>query len=257
MAFDLLIRAFLAVGALWLVLRWEAKRGNAVECARDLFDAALTAGALGILVGRIGAMLHAGVSPLTDPGQILLVRSGIATVPAAVTAVVTLGSFGRRHLWQTYDAVAPAAVAALSAWQGSCFVGDACLGIPSDLPWAIALSGSDVTRHPVGIYECLALAAVAFGLVVVKQTRRPPVGMASGIALAGVGVIRLAMEPMKLSIDGGPTWFYALATAVGLAVVIGSWSRAKRHGSIESGPEFVGIDGAEPRVDDDPLDDDH
>ena len=52
MEFTLLAAAAMGVGGFWLMLRWEAKRGNAAGCSLDLWDAGLTAGAVGLLVGR-------------------------------------------------------------------------------------------------------------------------------------------------------------------------------------------------------------
>ena len=57
MEFSLLFAALGAVAAVWLMLRWEAKRGNAADCTKDLWDIALMAGISGVFVGRLAAMI--------------------------------------------------------------------------------------------------------------------------------------------------------------------------------------------------------
>ena len=76
MEFTLLFAAFFGVAGFWLMLRWEAARGNAADCAADLWEIGLTAAVVGVFVGRLAAMIADGVNPLTNPGDILIVRAG-------------------------------------------------------------------------------------------------------------------------------------------------------------------------------------
>lgn len=119
MEFDLLFRAAIAVAGIWLMIRWEAKRGNASGCALDIFDTLLVSGAAGVFAGRLGAMLAAGISPLQEPGQILLVRSGVSTPVAATAAVAVFAFLARRDLVRVADAAAPSALAGLALWHGA------------------------------------------------------------------------------------------------------------------------------------------
>lgn len=227
MEFSLLGAAAIGVGAFWLMLRWEAPRGNAADCAVDLWDVGLTSAIAGLFIGRIVAMVTAGVNPLSDPGQIILIRSGVST-----TAVV-LGTFGvfallaRKDLVAAADAIAPAALAGLGGWHAGCVTSDACLGTASDLPWAMALPGSDLTRHPVEWYTAALLLVGAVGLAVWKQRGRPAAGSVAGAALAIAGGARLVTEPMRITLDGGPVVLYAAGVLVGLGLVVASTLRRR------------------------------
>ncbi|KAA3641832.1 MAG: hypothetical protein DWP92_00500, partial [Armatimonadetes bacterium] len=112
MEYSLLVAAAIAVGAFWLMVRWEAKRGNAAGCALDIWDAGITSAIVGVFIGRLAAMISSGINPLTDPGQILLVRSGVSTVGAALGALATYVLLARRDFVCGLDAIAPAALAA-------------------------------------------------------------------------------------------------------------------------------------------------
>ena len=219
MEFTLLGAVAFAVVPLYLVLYWEAKRGNAAECTRDLWEIAITAAVVGVFVGRIAAMLGDGVNPLTNPADILIVRGGVATGPAAVGALVAVAWMGRAELWQVVDGLAAGALAGLGGWHAGCVVRDACLGTPSDLPWAIAQSGGTVTRHPVEIYAAILLLVAAAAVATWRRLRFPPVGVAAGVALGTAGLVRLATEHLRPSLGGGPILWYlaALVAAGGIA----------------------------------------
>jgi prolipoprotein diacylglyceryltransferase len=218
--FTLLGAMFVGVVPLYAVLYWEAKRANAASCARNLWDVALTAIIVGAVVGRIAAMVSDGVNPLTHPADLIIIRGGVATGPAAVAALATVAWLGRDELWAVMDGLAAAALAGLGGWHLGCVVRDACLGTPSDLPWAIAQEGSTVTRHPVEIYAALALF-VAAGLVALWRVRsRPRPGVAAAVALAVASLVRLATEPLRPTLAGGPIAWYILGTLVGLIAAV-------------------------------------
>jgi prolipoprotein diacylglyceryltransferase len=218
--FTLLGAMFVGVVPLYAVLYWEAKRANAASCARNLWDVALTAIIVGAVVGRIVAMVSYGVNPLTHPADLIIIRGGVATGPAAVAALATVAWLGRDELWAVMDGLAAAALAGLGGWHLGCVARDACLGTPSDLPWAIAQEGSTVTRHPVEIYAALALF-VAAGLVALWRVRsRPRPGVAAAVALAVASLVRLATEPLRPTLAGGPIVWYILGTLVGLIAAV-------------------------------------
>lgn len=178
-------------------------------------DRLLGAGAIGLLVGRIVAMIAQGTSPLLHPGDILVVRGGVHTAGATVGALVA-------YLWSVrgeiryLDAITPAALLALAGWHGGCLWRNACLGVASDLPWALAGPASVVSRHPVELYAALALAAAAWA--VARLSLRPM--LRSGLGLAAAGMARLLTEPLRLSLTGGPTGWYITAVAIGLVAAL-------------------------------------
>ena len=228
MEFTLLARAAIAVGAMWLMIRWEAKRGNAAGCALDIWDAALMSAVGGVIVGRLAAMASAGINPLTDPGQIVLIRSGVSTTGAALGALLVFAFLTRRDIIGGFDAVAPAALAGLAGWHAGCIATGECLGTASDLPWAMTLTGSDVTRHPVELYAAALLAIGAIAIALWKEKGRPPAGAPAGAALVVASGTRLVTEPMRISLGGGPIWFYLTGIVAGIVIVIWSFVRKRR-----------------------------
>ena len=227
MEFTLLWAALVAAAATAGVLWFEAGRTNPPGSARRLGDAALAATLAGMFAGRLAAMVAGGSSPFTHPADIVIIRSGIDTGFAALAALAVLALYGRHDLWGTADALAPAALAGLAAWHASCVLRGACLGTPSDLPWAWAQEGSTVTRHPVEVYAALALAAGAVFLHLWK--RRPPrPGVVGAAALVVAAAVRLATEPLRIGLGPGPYGCYAAGVAVGVIVVGWRLASARR-----------------------------
>jgi prolipoprotein diacylglyceryltransferase len=232
MEFTLLAAAAMGVGGFWLMLRWEAKRGNAAGCSLDLWDAGLTSGAVGLLVGRLVAMAQAGISPFTDPAQIILVRSGVSTAGASIVALLMFGFLARKSLLASADAMGPSVLAGLAGWHAGAVVIGSWLGTISDLPWAQAAKGSDISRHPVEIYTGVLYVVAAFAVATWKQKGRPSLGAPAGFSLAAAGGVMLITEPMRISLAGGPIWLYAGSVIAGLGLTLWSVLRSgKKTGS--------------------------
>jgi hypothetical protein len=219
MEFSLLFAVLMGVLALYGFLWWEGARGNAAECSRSLWDIALTAGTVGLFAGRIAAMVGDGVNPISNPADIIIVRAGVATGPAALVALMTIAALSRREVVLVADGLAAAVLAGLGGWHAGCLARDACLGTGSDLPWAYSLGGSTVTRHPVELYTALLFLAAGALVAWAKAYRRPPPLVPAGSALAVAGAVRLATERMRPSLAGGPDAWYWAALVVGLVVV--------------------------------------
>ncbi len=227
MEFTLVGAAAIAVAGLYGMLWFEAGRTNAADCTRQLWDVALGAAVAGLLVGRLGAMIIGGTNPITNPGDILIVRSGVDTGIASAAALVTLGLLARSDLWRIVDGVAPAALTGLAGWHLGCLVRDTCLGTPSDLPWAMASAGSDITRHPVETYAAILLIGTALAMVLLKR-RFPHPGIIAALTLAAASLGRLATEPMRLTIGGGAEIWYLVGTAAGLGLAGWRWWSGRR-----------------------------
>jgi prolipoprotein diacylglyceryltransferase len=228
MEFTLLAAAAFGVAGFWLMLRWEAPRGNAAGCAVDLWESGLTSAIAGLFVGRITAMASAGINPLTDPFQIILIRSGVSTTATVVATLAVFAVLSRRDVIAAADAIAPSALAGLAGWHAGCLPTNACLGVESTLPWSWALPGSTITRHPVELYAALGLAIAAVALAIWKQRGRPPMGAPASLALVSAGGVRLVTEPMRISLDGGPVLLYVAGVAVGGAGLVASYVRRRR-----------------------------
>ncbi len=220
MEFTLLFAAFFGVAGFWLMLRWEAARGNAADCAADLWEIGITAAVVGVFAGRLAAMVSDGVNPLTNPADILIVRAGVATGWATVAAVATVAWLGRKELWPIVDGLAAAALAALGGWHAGCLARESCLGTVTDLPWGIAQSAGGPSRHPIEIYAALAFAAAAVGIAQWKARGRPRPGLPAAAALGAAGLIRLATEPFRPSLGAGPVEWYLGAVIVSIGLII-------------------------------------
>jgi prolipoprotein diacylglyceryltransferase len=165
-------------------------------------------------------MTQVGINPLTDPAQIILVRSGVSTVGASVAAVLTFAFLARKSLLGAADAIGPAALGGLAGWHLGSIVTGSWLGAISNLPWAQTAPGSDITRHPVEIYAAVLFAITALSIATWKQKGRPPIGAPAGLSLAAAGAVRLVTEPVRISLFGGPIWFYGAAVVVGLGLAL-------------------------------------
>jgi prolipoprotein diacylglyceryltransferase len=230
MEFTLLAAAALGVAALYLVIYWEAKRGNAADCSRDLWDTALVAGMVGLIVGRLAAMILAGSNPVTRPADVIIVRGGVDTVWASGAALGTLAVLARRETLLLADGLAAAVLAGLAGWHSGCLFRDGCLGTPSDLPWAYPLSGSDITRHPVELYAAVLLAAGALAIMLWRR-HRPHPGVLGAVALAVASGTRWLTEPLRPALSSSLTPWYATATFTALAVAVGLALRARQRAS--------------------------
>ena len=191
------------------------------------FDLLIGAGVLALVVGRLTAMVSQGVNPITNPGDVIVIRGGVHTGAAALTFLTSL-------LWKTredrtaVDALAPATLLALAGWHAGCLWRDACLGAPSDLPWAWALDGSTISRHPVEIYAAIGLALG--GWLVASLPWRP--WLRAGTAVLIVSGVRLLTETMRPSITGGPTLWYVAGMLVGVVLVIAGPIPIRSHSRV-------------------------
>jgi phosphatidylglycerol:prolipoprotein diacylglycerol transferase len=219
MEFTLLGAVAIAVLAAWLVLRYEAGRTNAADCTRDVWDALITAAIVGVVVGRLSAMIQAGTNPIAHLGDILIIRGGVDTVAASIAALGTYLALVRSDIRWLVDAAAPAALAGLAGWHAGCTVRASCLGTPTDLPWAVTQAGGSIGRHPVEIYAALLLSIGAVALVVAKRWRRRP-GAIGALAVTIAALGRLVTEPMRPGIGGDLTWWYLVALGGGAAMTV-------------------------------------
>lgn len=210
MEFTLLWAALTAVACGWVGLKLWADR-----VPDNAFDRLIAAAALGLVVGRLTAMMIQGINPATNPGDILIVRGGVDTAAASITFIGVL-VWSTRQVPGAVDALAPATLFALAGWHAGCLWRGACLGTPSDLPWAWSLEASPVTRHPVELYAAVALVLGAW--LVSKLGWRP--WLRTGSALLIAAAVRLLTEQMRPSITGGPVGWYMAGVVVGVAVIV-------------------------------------
>ena len=204
---------------------WALGRNRSEEMQapfNDLLGAVLA----GIAVGRLAYLLGEGVDLIAHPIELFLVRGGIAPVPAAMAAVGFLAWTCRSDLLSRMDYLAPAGLVGLAVWEAGCWWQGACLGSPSGLWWAMALSGSDLTRHPVGLYASLLLAAPAVWLLV------RPLPWKGATAAAGLGwaaAVRLAVPLWSVGGWSNWAWWYLVGATLGLGgVAAARWKAENR-----------------------------
>jgi hypothetical protein len=125
------------------------------------------------------------------------------------------------------DGIAPAALAGLAGWHAGCLTSASCVGSESSLPWAYGLGESSITRHPVELYTAGALLLASIGIAMWKQHGKPPLGIPAGLGLIAAGGIRLATEPVRISLYGGPVWLYIGGVVAGVSLV--GYSLVRRY----------------------------
>lgn len=210
MEFSLLWAALTAAAAIWLGTKIWGE-----DLPKDPTDRLLAAALLGLVTGRLVAMVAQGVNPLTNPMDFIIVRGGVSTQAATVGAVGWLIWSSRREL-SDVDAIAPVALLGLAGWHAGCLWRGTCLGTATDLPWAWSSPNSEIMRHPVELYAAVLLVIAAF---LVARLRRK-LFLRSGVALAAAALVRLITEPLRPSLDGGPVGWYALGVVLGAGIVV-------------------------------------
>ena len=185
------------------VLAWLASMATFWLVTRRLVPArslphpalyALSAGAGALLGALVFGTANAVLSGETAIGFSMV--GGLAGAIAAVEAFKRLsgltGSTGIAF-------AAPFCITVAVGRLGCFFAGlpDFTYGTPTALPWAVDF-GDGVARHPVQLYESLAMAAMAVVLLV-KLRARDPFWLANGfyIVVGWYGLQRFAWEFLK------------------------------------------------------------
>ena len=210
MEFGLLWAALTAAGGAWIGLHiWSERLPD------NAADRLVAATLFGLVVGRLVAMVGQGINPAANPAEIIVIRGGVDTVAASLAFVASL-TWTTRRSPGAVDAMAPAALLGLAAWHAGCLWRSACLGTPSDLPWAWAQDGSLVTRHPVELYAAVGLT---LGAVLVSRLGWR-LGLRAGSALSIAAGVRLVTEPLRPSLGGGPIVWYLTALILGVGIAL-------------------------------------
>ncbi len=216
MEFTLLGRALIAVGGMWLAVRALDRSGALSARVPKPWDVLLGATMVGLLVGRLWAMVAGGTNPLTTPLDIIFIRGGVDTIGATIGALGALAWWVRPSPARMLDALAVPALVGLAGWHGGCLVTGACAGTETSLPWAIETVGG-VGRHPVELYAAVGLVVTA---VVLSRLRGLPAGVVAGLALTSAAAVRAATEPLRLHLGSGLLVPYLVAVGLGLVVLV-------------------------------------
>jgi len=198
--------ALTAAAGAWLGLHIWSER-----LPENAADRLIAATLFGLVVGRLAAMVGQGINPVANAAEIIVIRGGVNTVAASLAFVTSL-IWATRRSPGAIDAMAPAVLLGLAAWHAGCLWRGACLGTASDLPWSWAQDGSLITRHPVEIYAAVGLT---LGAVLVSRLGWR-IWLRAGSALSLAAGVRLLTEPLRPSLDGGPTIWYLIGLVLGV-----------------------------------------
>ncbi len=204
----------LAVGA--RAAKWLALDGD------HIYNAGLYGLLAGVIVGRFAHVLVFWPSYRSQPLEIFgFNTSAFLLWPGMLAAIAVAGWYIYRRrlpLIAMLDAFAPGLLAGLAVAAIGALLTGRNPGAPANLPWSVTLWG--VERHPVQIYEMIALAAVA--AYVVHLIRLGSRGGAPALtALLGYGLTLWFVEAFR-SADVTATAFSGLrlGQVLGLALAI-------------------------------------
>ncbi len=211
-----LLLAYMA--GMWLAARQARRHGVDSD---HVYNMGLYALLAGIVAARLGHAVGYFEVYRVDPLQLLSLSPGaFLPLPGLIGAAAVAAIYLYRHRLSAVrmlDIVAPGAVLALAIAALGAFLAGRDLGTLSELPWAIDLFG--VRRHPVALYQALALL-VLLGLLLWADHRaalRP--GQLALMALFGYATIHLFLEPLRAEgLLVGDGW--RLTQIVALAVVL-------------------------------------
>lgn len=111
---------------------------------------------------------------------------------------------------------------ALATARLGCVFAGCCHGVPTELPWGIALEAGGHPLHPTALYDIAGLLALH------ALTRRVGPAWIVATVLVGVGLLRLAIQPLRAAPLLGPTavpieWIAAACVAAGWLLAPRRW----------------------------------
>ena len=223
-----LLVAYMA--GLWLAARQA--RGRGID-SDHVYNMGLYALLVGIVTARLGHAVAYFAVYRVDPLQLLSLSPGaFLFLPGLIGAAAMAAVYLYRHRLSAVhmlDILAPGVVLALAIASLGAFLAGHDLGTLSALPWAVELFG--VRRHPVALYQALALLAL-LGLLLRadrRAARRP--GQLTLMALFGYATLRLFLDPLRA--EGplvGDGW--RLTQIVSLAaVLVSGWLLGRMAGA--------------------------
>ena len=188
------------VVAVWLTLAIAPPR---TTNRRNLLDSSIGPAILGLLAGRVVAMLLEDPRSLARPADILVLRGGVELWPAVSMGVVAGFLATRRdgrNEWAALADSAPSALVAYASYEAACLARSGCFGPVSKI--GLIPPGLTSAMVPVGLV--VAIAIVALAAAVRQRTLSDGFG---GVALAigGLALVRSLASIWLPKIGNGPT----------------------------------------------------
>jgi hypothetical protein len=202
---------------------------------RNLLDSAIGPALLGLLVGRVVAMLLEDPGSLTRPADILVLRGGVELWPAVSIGVIAGFVATRRdgrNGWAALADAAPSCLVGYAAYEGACLARSGCFGPMSKI--GLIPPGLTSAMVPVGLL--VAVAVVVLAAAVRRHTLRDDFG---GVALA-IGWLALVRSVASIwlpKISNGPTRQHvesALVLVVTISVALARWVHRRWTTSVEA-----------------------
>lgn len=200
----------------WCLAFWAAVLGFAAGQRRVAYAERFVLGlALGAVLAHVGwALLHFPVVRL-QPMAFLDPSVGytVLALPLGLLALAPWRAQPRARVGFLAAAFGALPLALAVARLG-CLVAGCCRGAPSSLPWAVTPAGGGTPVHPSAVYEIAGLV-----LLHAAARRLEPDWVMPGV-LAGLGAIRVAVEPFRAAAPLGPPVVSPAALA-GLWIAVG------------------------------------
>lgn len=154
------------IAGLWLSLSLVERHAGRFGLKAELLDSlVLTSLIAGVAGARLGYVIQYPAAFWGNPISILSLNPGLldpwSGLAAALIVAFIFAQRKRLPFWPTLDALTPGLAVLAVALGISHLASGAAFGMPTELPWAVALWGAD--RHPSQVYEILA-AVVILGL---------------------------------------------------------------------------------------------
>lgn len=150
-------------------------------------DLALWPAVVGVIAGRLAAMVIERGSSLGDLRDLFILRGGVELVPGVVVGVGMFALSARRAgvgAVARLGDLAPYGMAALAGYQATCVVREGCFG-PS-APFGLPIGGTGERVVPVEVIGALALGVIAVWLVAVRDRRSPGWSVACVVAVVAL-----------------------------------------------------------------------
>jgi len=208
----------------WLAAFWIAVAGHARRAPDGEGVLRLGLGlALGALLAHLGwALLHAD-AVARHPAALLDPRAGASVLFVPLGILLVALPAPRRERARFLAAALGSLPLALATARLGCVLAGCCFATPRGLPWALALGPDDALRHPTALYEIAGL------LVLTAGVRAAPPQRAAALVLAGLGALRLVVQPFRSPPAlGEPLVPASLLAAAWLALGLGLLLRAPR-----------------------------
>jgi prolipoprotein diacylglyceryl transferase len=131
-------------------------------------------------------------------------QGGLASHGAVAGVLLAIYAFTRKYpdsafLWTADRIAIPFAIGGAFVRIGN-FFNSEILGSPTDVSWAVIFASEDmVPRHPAMLYESFLYLLIFITLILVYRYFRnnPPIGVLSGIFMAGIFLARFVIEYAK------------------------------------------------------------